>query len=75
MSAKVHLATVTSDPLDAVAITAMVSDHSTGAVVVFSGDVRNHDHGKEVMSLTYEAHPSAGEVIKTVMDSLSLIHI
>ena len=71
MTAKVHLATVTADPLDAVAITALVSDQSTGAVVVFSGDVRNHDHGKEVLKLTYEAHPSAEEVIQTVMDSLA----
>jgi molybdopterin synthase catalytic subunit len=39
---------------------------ATGAVVTFSGDVRNHDGGREVISLDYEAHPSASEVLAVV---------
>ncbi len=39
---------------------------ATGAVVTFSGDVRNHDGGRAVISLDYEAHPSASEVLAVV---------
>ena len=79
MPATVHLAAVTSEPLDAASITAMVGDQSTGAVVGFSGDVRNHDHGREVLSLTYESHPSAADVMRAVVhglaDQLDVTHI
>ena len=36
-----------------------VESERTGAVVTFGGIVRNHDGGKEVVKLTYSAHPSA----------------
>ena len=39
---------------------------ATGAVVTFSGDVRNHDGGRDVIALDYEAHPSAGDVLAQV---------
>lgn len=71
MSATIHLAEVTTDRLDSEAIKAMVSDRTTGAVVVFSGDVRDHDHGREVVSLTYESHPTAAAVMRTVVESLA----
>ncbi|WP_218220283.1 molybdenum cofactor biosynthesis protein MoaE [Nesterenkonia sp. Act20] len=37
-----------------------------GAVVGFSGIVRNHDHGRPVDRLSYTAHPSAAEAIAQV---------
>ncbi|MFZ3451758.1 molybdenum cofactor biosynthesis protein MoaE [Arthrobacter sp. 7Tela_A1] len=37
-----------------------------GAVVTFSGIVRNHDGGRDVASLGYSAHPTAGAVIADV---------
>ena len=67
MTALVHLAEVTEAPIDAQAIKALVSHSTTGAVVVFSGDVRDHDHGRSVVSLTYEGHPSAQEVLENVV--------
>jgi molybdopterin synthase catalytic subunit len=67
MPAVVHHAEVTESEIDAQAIKALVSDASTGAIVLFSGDVRDHDHGRSVVSLTYEAHPSAQEVLETVV--------
>ena len=39
---------------------------AAGAVVTFAGVVRDHDAGRGVVSLDYEAHPSAGEVISLV---------
>jgi len=79
MPAHVHLAAVTDQRLDAEKIKSLVADETTGAVVVFSGDVRNHDHGREVLSLTYESHPSAADVmesvVRTLADQLDITHI
>ena len=48
----------------------------SGAVITFSGDVRNHDGGRDVLALDYEAHPSAGEILdllaQEVADEFSL---
>lgn len=71
MPAFVRLTQVTETAIDAQKIQALVSDSTTGAVVVFSGDVRDHDHGRSVVSLTYEAHPSAQEVLETVVNGFA----
>jgi molybdopterin synthase catalytic subunit len=47
---------LTSDVLDVGAITAMVTEASTGAVSVFVGTTRNHFDGKKVLRLFYEAY-------------------
>ncbi|WP_420180867.1 molybdenum cofactor biosynthesis protein MoaE [Paenarthrobacter sp. TA1.8] len=49
-----------------VAIKAVESDTS-GAVVSFSGVVRNHDRDKDVDRLSYTAHPSAQQVLEDVV--------
>jgi molybdopterin synthase catalytic subunit len=64
-------AEVTTDVLDADHFRKLVSDPSAGAVVIFSGDVRNHDGGKGVASLTYEAHPDAQKVLAQVVDQVT----
>lgn len=71
MTALIHLAAVTREPIDAVQLAALVRHTSTGAVVVFSGDVRDHDHGRTVLSLTYESHPSAPDVMQMVVKDLA----
>ena len=43
-----------------------VESSTAGAVVTFAGVVRNHDGGRAVTLLEYEAHPSAGDVIAAV---------
>lgn len=73
MVALVHLTEITETAIDASVIKALVSNSTTGAVVVFSGDVRNHDHGRSVVSLTYEGHPSAQEVLETVVNAYAEI--
>ena len=40
-----------------------VASKSAGAIVVFSGDVRNNDYDRAVTKLTYEVHPSAEKVL------------
>jgi molybdopterin synthase catalytic subunit len=45
---------------------ALVADAAAGAVVSFSGVVRNHDGGKNVVRLEYSAHPSASQTLAEV---------
>ena len=51
------------EPLYAAAKAEVMTD-AMGALVIFDGIVRNHDHGSAVRGLSYSAHPQ-----------LSLIHI
>jgi molybdopterin synthase catalytic subunit len=62
----IRLVEVGESPLDVSALAALVADERAGAVVSFSGNVRDHDHGRDVVSLTYEGHPSAEAVLKDV---------
>lgn len=55
------------------AITAVESD-TAGAVVSFSGVVRNHDGGKAVDRLSYSAHPTAHQVMSDVVAQLVAEH-
>ena len=62
----IRLAEVTDRPLDPAAVERLVSDSRAGAVVSFLGNVRDHDHGRAVATLSYEGHPSAGDVLADV---------
>ena len=53
------IAEITAAPLDGAAHEKAVADPTAGAVVTFHGVVRDHDHGRGVTRLEYEAHPSA----------------
>ena len=52
-------ARVTDRPLDEAAVRAAVEAPECGAVLVFSGGVRDHDGGESVRALDYSAHPDA----------------
>jgi molybdopterin synthase catalytic subunit len=49
----------------------LVSNVAAGAVVTFSGVVRNHDGGRGVEELEYSGHPSAERVIRQVADEVA----
>ncbi len=59
-------ALVTTDRLDVAAHEAAVASRVAGAVVSFAGVVRDHDHGRGVVELEYEAHPTAQQVLAEV---------
>lgn len=42
--------------------------------MVFTGDVRDNDHQRSVVSLTYEAHPSAREALEKVAAEVVAAH-
>ncbi|HEY6744626.1 MAG TPA: molybdenum cofactor biosynthesis protein MoaE [Mycobacteriales bacterium] len=71
------LCAVSTEPLSVAAHEAAVSGDASGAVVVFSGVVRNHDHGRDVVSLEYVGHPSADQVLRACRDEIAadpLVH-
>ena len=63
-------ADVTKEIIEVEQLASLVRDKRAGAVVVFSGDVRDHDGGKEVLSLTYEIHPTANDQIALITQAL-----
>lgn len=70
-STALRTALVTAEPISTAALAAGVDSPLAGAVVTFSGDVRDHDHGRQVTSLIYEAHPSAQEILATIADEVA----
>lgn len=67
-------ALVTESNITAELLAAKVKSNEAGAVVTFSGDVRNHDKGKSVTSLNYEIHPSAQSVIEKITTEVAKHH-
>lgn len=65
-TSRVLRAEVTGEPLSLDHALAQVDAADCGAVVGFSGVVRDHDGGKGVSALSYSAHPSAERVIAEV---------
>ncbi|QSB14733.1 molybdenum cofactor biosynthesis protein MoaE [Natronosporangium hydrolyticum] len=59
-------AVVTESPLTVPEHEAAVADPRAGAVISFAGVVRDHDHGRSVVRLEYEAHPRAEVVLAEV---------
>jgi len=52
---------ITGAPLDAASLEAAVADAGAGAVVTFSGVVRNHFEGRPVVACEYEAYVPMAE--------------
>ena len=71
---KVVQALVTAELINSTDYQELVSDNSAGATVTFTGDVRNNDQNKTVLSLEYEAHPAAQEILEKVATELVKKH-
>lgn len=69
-----RLVAVSVEVIDADALRRAVSDPSAGASVVFTGDVRDNDHERSVISLTYEAHPGAEAALQEVAAEVAAEH-
>ncbi len=48
---------IVTQPIDVTAVTAAVADAATGATVTFIGTTRDHNGGRRVTQLEYEAYP------------------
>ncbi|WP_104091375.1 molybdenum cofactor biosynthesis protein MoaE [Arthrobacter sp. GMC3] len=67
----VVFAQLSASPISVDEAIAAVESERAGAVVSFSGVVRNHDGGKQVTRLSYSAHPLAQKALNDVVTSLS----
>ena len=67
-------AKVTEERITAEVLSASVKSDVAGAVVTFSGNVRNHDKGKSVTSLNYEVHPSAQSILAKIVNEVVTKH-
>lgn len=54
---------ITREPIDAAALLARVADHSNGANILFTGTVRDHNDGRPVRGLNYEAYSEMAEPV------------
>jgi molybdopterin synthase catalytic subunit len=71
------LCRVTETALSAADHLAAVERSGAGASVLFSGVIRDHDHGRSVVELEYVAHPSAEEVLQECLAEIAadpLVH-
>ena len=63
--------TITDDPLEPGPLTEFVRTERDGAVVSFLGVTRNHNEGRQVLYLEYEAYrPMADQVIAEIIDDM-----
>ncbi|WP_405491179.1 molybdenum cofactor biosynthesis protein MoaE [Nocardia sp. NBC_00511] len=60
------LARISDQPLDPAEVEKAVSGPEHGAVVVFTGKVRDHDGGQSVSALEYSAHPEATKFLAKI---------
>ncbi|MFF1828166.1 molybdenum cofactor biosynthesis protein MoaE [Paenarthrobacter sp. NPDC058040] len=67
-------AVLSAEPISVDQAIAAVESDTSGAVVSFSGVVRNHDGGKPVDRLSYSAHPTAHRTMTEVVAQLVAEH-
>ena len=64
----VALVSISAEPLSTAQHEAAVDHPRAGGRVVFCGVVREHDHGRGVVELEYEGHPSAEKVLTEIAE-------
>ncbi len=67
-----ELKRITEAPLNIDNLIAETEDYASGALILFSGVVRNHNDGQEVDGMTYEADVPLAEKILTEIESEAL---
>jgi len=67
----IRLADVRDTPLSVDEVHDAVADASAGGIALFTGAVRNHDHGRDVRHLSYSAHPSATAELRRVCEKVA----
>ena len=67
----IRLAEFRTGPLSVDEVQAAVSDPGAGAIALFVGTVRDHDHGRAVSELSYTAHPSGSEQLRLCAEKVA----
>jgi molybdopterin synthase catalytic subunit len=60
-----------AEPLSVDEVRLAVADPAAGAIALFVGTVRDHDHGRAVAALSYSAHPSGAEQLRAVAEKVA----
>ncbi|HEX6234515.1 MAG TPA: molybdenum cofactor biosynthesis protein MoaE [Jiangellaceae bacterium] len=63
---EVRLIGIRNEPLSVDEVLGAVADPRAGGTTFFVGTVREQDHGRGVITLDYEAHPSVESVLRDV---------
>lgn len=67
----VRLLGLRETPLSVDEVLAAVTDPAAGGTALFVGTVRDEDHGREVVRLSYSAHPSAQDELRRVAEKVA----
>jgi molybdopterin synthase catalytic subunit len=67
----IRMAELRDGPLSTDEVHRAVMDPRAGGIALFAGAVRNHDHGRDVVRLSYSAHPSASDELRRVCDKVA----
>jgi molybdopterin synthase catalytic subunit len=67
----IRLAEFRAEPLSVDEVHSAVADPAAGAIALFVGTVRDHDHGRAVAELSYSAHPSGAEQLRLVAEKVA----
>ena len=64
--------TITHEPIDTSGLVWRVRSDADGAVILFTGVVRNHHDGRQVVALRYEAYEAmAGDKLRAICASVA----
>ncbi|MDV8001999.1 molybdenum cofactor biosynthesis protein MoaE [Rhodococcus sp. IEGM 1408] len=75
MTASTPLSSITQEAIDPREVEAAVWSTADGAMVTFSGVVRDHDGGRtDVLDIEYSAHPAAGDILRRLCDQVAAEH-
>ena len=67
----IRMAELRDSPLSVDEVRGAVMDPGAGGIALFAGAVRNHDHGRDVVRLSYSAHPSAAAELRRVCEKVA----
>jgi molybdopterin synthase catalytic subunit len=67
----IRLAEMRSVQLSVDEVRAAAADPAAGAMALFLGVIRDHDHGRGVTGLSYSAHPSAAAELGRVAEKIA----
>ena len=74
MNVRHPLVDITDRAIDPREVEKAVWSTADGAMVTFSGVVRDHDRGRDVVDIEYSAHPTARDVLERLADEVATEH-
>jgi molybdopterin synthase catalytic subunit len=67
----IRMAELRDGPLSVDEVRGAVMDPGAGGIALFAGAVRDNDHGRDVVALSYSAHPSATDELRQVCEKVA----